>query len=701
MKLSPFYLSIVVAAMLWSCSPKEAPAPVENQPAFDGTLTEAEIQKGILTEEMLWKFGRLGEVIVSADGKTVVFGLARFDLATNKSKTDIYSISTAGGEIKQLTNTAGPEFNLKFKPNSNKIGYLSSESGSVQVWEMDPEGQNKTKVSEISEGINSFDYSPDGSKIWYCQDVKLEKDAHEQYPDLPLSNVRIDTALMYRHWNDWADYRYSHIFIAGFENNLFSAGKDIMEGEMWDAPLAPGFDGSEIAWSPDSKKLAYTSKKLLRTASATSTNSDIYIYELETGETKNLSQGMNGYDKNPFFSPDGTKIAWQSLEKPGYESDKHRLFVLDFETGSKTDVSLQWDQDADNVSWFSDSTMYLTSGIKGTTQIYKVNPYTKQFTQITSGLHDYTAAFKSADRLIGIRMSMSMASEIFTIDEKTGQQSQLTFINKAIYEHIKMGKVEERWVKTTDGKQMLVWVIFPPNFDATKKYPTLLYCQGGPQSTVSQFWSYRWNFQLMAAHDYIIVAPNRRGVPSFGYEWNAQISGDYNGQNIKDYFSAIDDVKKEPYVNADRLGCVGASYGGYSVFYMAGHHQKRFKAFISHCGMYNFESFMGATEETFFPMNDLGGAYWDINNKTAQKSYANSPHKFVQNWDTPIMIVTGGKDFRIPYTESLQAFNAAQLRGIPSKLLFFPEETHFVLKPQNSVLWNREFFAWFDRWLKK
>ncbi|HPS28562.1 MAG TPA: alpha/beta fold hydrolase, partial [Candidatus Paceibacterota bacterium] len=279
-------------------------------------------------------------------------------------------------------------------------------------------------------------------------------------------------------------------------------------------------------------------------------------------------------------------------------------------------------------------------------------------------------------------------------------ETQITFTNKKIYESIKMGEVQERWVKTTDNKDMLVWVILPPNFDKTKKYPALLYCQGGPQSTVSQFWSYRWNFQIMAANGYVVVAPNRRGVPSFGKAWNAQISGDYSGQNIKDYLNAIDDVRKEPWVNNDKLGCVGASYGGYSVFYLAGHHQKRFKAFIAHCGMYNFESFYGATEETWFPNNDLGGPYWDKNNAIAQKSYANSPHKFVQNWDTPIMIITGERDYRIPFTESLQAFNAAQLRGIPSKLLVFPDETHFVVKPQNAVVWQREFFGWLDKWLK-
>ena len=394
-------------------------------------------------------------------------------------------------------------------------------------------------------------------------------------------------------------------------------------------------------------------------------------------------------------------MVWCSQEKAGDESDQKRLFILDFKSGLKTYLTQGFDQNVDQYIWANDNkTIYFTSGVKGTSQIYKINIESKQIDQITKGTHDYTLCQKQSNVLIGEKMSMSLAPEFFKLDESNGAETQITFTNKKIYESIKMGDVQERWVKTTDNKDMLVWVILPPNFDKTKKYPTLLYCQGGPQSTVSQFWSYRWNFQIMAANGYVVVAPNRRGVPSFGKAWNAQIFGDYSGQNMKDYLSAIDDVKKEPWVNTDKLGCVGASYGGYSVFYLAGHHQKRFKTFIAHCGMFNFESFYAATEETWFPNNDLGGPYWDKNNAVAQKSYANSPHKFVQNWDTPIMIITGERDYRIPFTESLQAFNVAQLRGIPSKLLVFPDETHFVVKPQNAVVWQREFFGWLDKWLK-
>jgi dipeptidyl aminopeptidase/acylaminoacyl peptidase len=295
---------------------------------------------------------------------------------------------------------------------------------------------------------------------------------------------------------------------------------------------------------------------------------------------------------------------------------------------------------------------------------------------------------------------MSMPVEIFSVDKVTGKDIQISAVNQNILNGLKIAEVKKRWVKTSDNKDMLVWIIFPPDFNSEKKYPTLLYCEGGPQSTVSQFWSYRWNFQMMAANDYIIVAPNRRGLPSFGKEWNEQISGDYGGQNMKDYLSAIDDLSGEPYVNKDKLGAVGASYGGFSVFWLAGNHDKRFKAFIAHDGMFNLESQYLETEEMWFVNWDLGGAFWEKDNMTAQRSYDNSPHKFVDKWDTPILVVHGGKDFRIAYTQGMQAFNAAVLRGVPAEFLFFPEENHWVLSAQNGILWQRVFYQWLDKWLK-
>jgi len=407
---------------------------------------------------------------------------------------------------------------------------------------------------------------------------------------------------------------------------------------------------------------------------------------------------MPGYDKYPSISPDGKMVAWQSMETPGYEADKNRLFVMDLVSGEKKDMSANFDQDAEHLVWSDDGqTIFFISGIHATYQIFALDMASGEIRQVTEGRHNYNTFCLAGDVIIGEKMAMDMATEIFSVDPVSGAETQMTFTNQHIYDNITMGAIEERWIKTTDDKDMLVWVIYPPGFDPNKKYPALLYCQGGPQSAVSQFFSFRWNFQMMVANDYIVVAPNRRGLPTFGTEWNEQISGDYGGQNMKDYLSAIDELSKEPFVDENRLGSVGASYGGYSVFWLAGHHEGRFKAFISHCGIFNFESMYAATEEMFFVNHDYEGPYWEA---PKPKSYEFSPHLAVQNWDTPILIVTGGYDFRIPYTESMQAFNAAQLLGVPSKLLYFPGESHFVLQPQNAILWQREFYGWLDKWLK-
>jgi len=668
---------------------------------IDVSLTQDEISKGLLTPEIMWKFGRVNNPALSPDGKLLAYTITYYNLQENKGTTHLYVVSTEVGEPLKLTNGVGSDSNPQWSADGKLIRFLSTESGSSQLWEVKPDGTGLRQLSALDGDINGFCIASDGSKILYAMDVKMENNTKDIHPDMQKANVKIIDNLMYRHWDYWEDGLYSHVFVADLVNGEIKNAKDINEGEKWDTPTAIDLEIGEVRWSPEGKKIVYSSKKLYGKDYAISTNSDIYVYDLESGKTENITTDNLGYDRYPSYSPNGQFVAWCSQEKPGDESDQKRLFILDLKSGQKTYLTQQFDQDVDQYIWGDDNkTIYFSSGVKGTSQIYKINIESKQIDQITKGVHDYTLCQKQNSVLIGEKMSMSMAPEFFKLDESNGAETQITFTNKKIYESIKMGDVQERWVKTTDNKDMLVWVILPPNFDKTKKYPTLLYCQGGPQSTVSQFWSYRWNFQIMAANGYVVVAPNRRGVPSFGKAWNAQISGDYSGQNMKDYLSAIDDVRKEPWVNNDKLGCVGASYGGYSVFYLAGHHQKRFKAFIAHCGMFNFESFYSATEETWFPNNDLGGPYWDKNNAVAQKSYANSPHKFVQNWDTPIMIITGERDYRIPFTESLQAFNVAQLRGIPSKLLVFPDETHFVVKPQNAVVWQREFFGWLDKWLK-
>lgn len=652
-----------------------------------------------MTPEFMWLLKRVSDVQVSPDGKTILFGISEYELKENNGKRNLFTMPFTGGEIKKITDSNVSLFNAIWRPDGKKIGYLSAESKSVQIWEMNPDGSGKTKISNIPDGINAFMYAPDQKNVLYIKDVKMEKTVQDIYPDLPKAEAMIFEDLMYRHWDAWSDFSYQHIFVASYGDGKLDASIDIMKDEPWDAPIMPYGGLEQISWSRDGKILAYASKKVKGKEYAVSTNSDIYIYDLETAKTTNISSFNKGYDLDPVFSPDGKSIVWNSMKTPGFESDKKRIMIYDFATQKAVDYSVDFDQSSESFVWSQDAkTLYFISGIKATFQIYSLDIKTKKIRQITKGVHDFTS-IQLADNntLIACKMSMSLPTEIFSIDIKKGIDTQLSFVNRELLNTITMGEVKERWVKTTDGKDMLVWVIYPPGFDASKKYPALLYTQGGPQSAVSQFFSYRWNFQIMAAHDYIVVAPNRRGLPTFGSEWNDQISQDYGGQNQLDYLSAIDDVAAESYVDKDRLGAVGASYGGFSVYWLAGNHNKRFKAFIAHCGMFNFESWYGATEELFFANHDLGGAYWE---KNRPKSYDFSPHNFVGNWDTPILVIHGGRDFRIPYTEGMQAFNAAQIQNIPSRFLFFPDESHFVLKPQNAVLWQREFFKWLDTYLK-
>jgi dipeptidyl aminopeptidase/acylaminoacyl peptidase len=699
MKIKLVILGFCVFALAVSCN-QHKENEVNEGFKIDVSLSESELAGGILTPEILWKFGRVGDVQVSENGENVIYTLTYYSVELNKGFTHIYTIPVSSGEPKALTKGEYNCFNPRWVQNNKKIAFISTEEGTPQIFVMNTDGSEKQKISDIESGINSFEFSPDGKRLLFCSDVKVDKTPAEIYPDLPEVNVIIAEDLMYRHWNSWHDYAYSHIFVADYDNTGLANVIDIMEGEAYDAPLSPYFDNSEITWSPDGKFVAYTCKKMSRFEYALSTDSDIYLFNTENGETKNITEGMLGYDKYPVFSNNMEYIAWESMETPGYESDKNRLMIMNLNTGEKEYLTRNFDQNVSNLVWSKDDNyIYFISGYHARHQIYKINTDNRSITQITSGNHDYYY-FKTFgnDEIIANKMSMKQASEIFIVNNE-GAEKQLTYVNKHIYDNIKMSEFQEKWVTTTDGKQMLVWLILPPNFDSTAQYPAILYCQGGPQSAVSQFWSYRWNFQIMASNGYVVIAPNRRGLPSFGQEWNAQISGDYGGQNMKDYLTAVDEMKKLAFIDGNRIGAVGASYGGFSVFWLAGHHEGRFKAFISHCGMFNLESQYAATEEMFFVNHDLGGAYWEKDNAVAMNSYANSPHRFVDKWDTPILIISGGYDFRIPYTESLQAFNAARLNGVESKLLIFPEETHFVLKPQNSILWQREFKAWLDKYL--
>lgn len=689
-------LFIFIAMTIISCTQKES-----GQVAKNYVPETPKLSSDVMTPEVLWSFGRLGGAQVSPDGSTVLYTVTYYNIEENKSYRDIYSIPVAGGEAKNLTNTASNEYNVVWRPDGKKIGYLSSASGSVQLWEMNPDGSDRQKVSEIEGGIFGFQYAPDMSKIYYLQTVKLDNDIHDLFPDLPKANARLETDIMYRHWDTWHDYTYNHIFIADYADGKVGVGKDIMTGERFDSPMKP-FGGTEqIVWSPDSKTLAYVCKKKVGKEYSISTNSDIYLYDVASGKTSNFTEGMMGYDQNPVYSPDGKYLAWESMERDGYESDKNRLFVADLETGEKKDYSADFDQNAAALSWNTDSkSIYFISDIHATDEIYKLELADNSITRLTDGVHNYQSAVPLGNQLLAQKVSMSQPAELYLVDPATGKDEALTSVNKGILDQLTMGNVEKRWMETTDGKQMAVWVIYPPHFDPNKKYPALLYNQGGPQGTVSQFWSYRWNFQMMAANDYIVVAPNRRGLPGFGQEWNEQISKDYGGQNIKDLLTAIDEMAKEPYVDETKLGAVGASYGGFSVMYLAGNHEKRFKAFIAHDGIFNFEHMYTSTEEMWFVNFDYGGAYWDKDNAAAQRSYSFSPHKYVQNWDTPILIVQGEKDYRVPPEQGMAAFNAAVLRGVPAEMLYFPEENHWVLQPQNGILWQRVFFNWLDKWLK-
>lgn len=665
--------------------------------------SDIRIKDGRMTPEALWAMGRIGGMNVSPDGKRVVYTVAYYSVPENKSNREVFVMNADGSDNKQITKTGFAENEAVWIKGGTKIAFLCNESGSSQLWEMNPDGTDRKRLSDYDKDIEGFAFSPDEKKVLFISQVKTVNSTADKYPDLDKATGVIITDLMYKHWDEWVT-TVPHPFVADFDGESISNPVDVMEGELFESPMKPFGGIEQLAWNTTSDKIAYTSRKKTGKEYAISTNSDIYVYDLNTKQTTNITEENKGYDTNPTYSPDGKSIAWLSMERDGYEADQNRLMVMNLETGEKTFVSKDFDSNVDSYCWSADcERIYFTGVWHGESQVYQIDLANgNKITPLTEGMYDYASVALLGDKLIAQRHSMSMGDEIYSID-LTGDHTvtQLTFENKHIYDQLTMGKVEERWMKTTDGKQMLTWVIYPPQFDPNKKYPTLLFCEGGPQSPVSQFWSYRWNFQIMAANDYIIVAPNRRGLPGFGLEWNEAVSGDYGGQCMKDYFTAIDEVAKEPYVNKDRLGCVGASFGGFSVYWLAGHHDKRFKVFIAHDGIFNMEMQYLETEEMWFANWDMGGAYWEKQNATAQHTFANSPHKFVDKWDTPILCIHGEKDYRILANQGMAAFNAAVLRGVPAELLIYPDENHWVLKPQNGVLWQRTFFEWLDMWLKK
>ncbi|MGN0035659.1 MAG: alpha/beta fold hydrolase [Bacteroidaceae bacterium] len=659
------------------------------------------VTDGLMTPEALWAMGRIGSIDVSPDGKQIVYTVAYYSVEANRSNREIFVMDADGGNNRCITQTPFSESEPMWIKGGRKIAFLSSESGGSQVWEMNPDGTERRILTAYEGDIEAFRFSPDGKRLLFVSTVKYGQRTVDRHPDLPLASGIIVEDLLYKHWDEWVE-AVPHPFVADFDGEHIDHVVDLLEGEPYESPMRPFGGIEQLAWSPDSRTIAYTCRKKTGKEYALSTNSDIYLYDLESRRTTNLTEGNGGYDTNPQFSPDGTRLAWLSMERDGYESDQNRLFVVDLASGEKRFVSRTFESNADCFCWSADSRTLFFAGVwHGESQIYRIDlDEADRLTCLTQGQHDYVSVDLAGDRLIAKRHSMSMADEIYAVSPTDGKADQLTFENKHIYDQLAMGRVEGRWLRTTDGKQMLTWVVYPPHFDPNKKYPTLLFCEGGPQTPVSQFWSYRWNMQIMAAHGYIVVAPNRRGLPGFGMEWLEEISGDYGGQCMRDYLTAIDALAREPYVDADHLGCVGASFGGYSVYWLAGHHDKRFKAFIAHDGFFNMEAQYLETEEMWFANWDLGGPFWDKSNAVAQRTFAQSPHRFVDKWDTPILCIHGEKDYRILASQGMSAFNAAVLRGIPAQLLLYPDENHWVLKPQNGVLWQRTFFAWLDRWLK-
>ena len=659
------------------------------------------IENRKFSAEALWAMGRIGEVAVNETTGQIAYTVSYYSVEKNASNTELFVMDADGTNQRRLTQDNFRQLNPQWLQDG-RIAYLSNEGGSMQVWAMKADGKQKKQLTRYDGDIDGFRFSPDGQKLLFAAQVKTIKTTADRYPDLSKASGRIVDDLMYKHWDEWTETA-PHPFVGNYsaEKGLTDV-QDLLAGEPYESPMKPFGGMEQLAWSRDSKQIAYTCRKKMGIDYALSTNSDIYLYDTETGSTRNLTEGMMGYDVNPQFSPDGTKLAWQSMARDGYESDQNRLFIMDMATGEKTFLSKKFESNVDEFCWDGNDKIVFTGCWHARVHIYRIDMQ-GEITELTDGQYDYSLAGLYGNTLYCKRHSMREADEIYSLalNDSNRLLTQLTFENKDIYDAVDMGTVEERWQTTTDGKQMLTWIIYPPHFDPQKKYPTLLYCEGGPQSPVSQFWSYRWNFMRMAAEGYIIVAPNRRGLPGFGNEWNEEISGDYGGQCMRDYFTAIDEFCTEPYVDKEHLGCVGASFGGYSVYWIAGHHEGRFKTFIAHDGIFNMEMQYLETEEKWFANWDMGGAYWEKDNAIAQRTFRNSPHLFVDKWDTPILCIHGEKDYRILANQAMAAFDAAKMCGIPAELLIFPDENHWVLKPQNGILWQRTFTEWLDRWLKE
>lgn len=709
MKYSRLIIMTGIALLLGGCAAKQETD--DKQPITKPQIT---LQGDRLTPEALWAMGRIGSVKADIETGLVAYTVSYYSVEENRSTSWIRICNPfePSEQNNQMVNVID-EF-VGSEPawfgNSGCLAYLKGGKLYLRC--------NKEELEvQGAEDIEGFLLSPMRDKVILIKPVKTIATTADKYPDLPKASGRVVDDLMYKHWDEWVETA-PQPFVYDLNIEYYGEGErmksaklgecvNLLEGTKFECPMRPFGGVEQLAWAPDNKTIAYTCRKKTGLDYAVSTNSNIYLYDLETKETKNITEGNDGYDTNPAFSPDGLFIAWQSMARDGYESDQNRLMVMNLSTGEKTFLSKAFDSNVDEFAWYDNQTIVFTGCWHATVQLYSID-LQGTISVLTQGQYDHVLGDVCDDRIYMLRHSMVEANELYCLkyartekgEPYTAAWEQLTYENKNIYDQLEPATVIPRWQKTTDGLDMLTWIILPPHFDPNKKYPTLLYCEGGPQSPVSQFWSFRWNFSIMAAHDYVIVAPNRRGLPGFGMAWNEQISGDYGGQCMKDYFTAIDEACANlPYIDKDRLGCVGASFGGFSVYWIAGHHDKRFNAFIAHDGIFNLEMQYLETEEKWFANWDMGGAYWDKQNKIAQRTFDNSPHKFVDKWDTPILCIHGEKDYRILANQAMAAYDAAKMQGVPAELLIFPDENHWVLKPQNGILWQRTFFHWLHRWI--
>lgn len=689
--------TVCTMAAMMACSSVEQKQEQASETSVIGQ-PDVKIENGQMSPEVLWAFGRVGNMCVSPDGERVAYTVTYYSVPENKSNSEVYVMDADGANKKQLTRTAAREGALAWLPSGKAIAFLRDG----KLWNIDPENGAETQVSDIEQSIDGFLYAPAEDKVLFVISTKIEKcTGAELYRDLDKANAYVYDDLMYRHWDSWKDGNYNHIYVGDLVSGKVKAVEDIMPGEPYHAPTRPFGGTEEIAWSPDGTTIVYTCKKLTGKEYAFQTNSNLYAYTLADKKTRLLTPDMPGYDKNPQFSPDGKQLLWSSMRRGVFEADKERMMLMDWPTGEMRDVSEALDASPSSLQWTADGkTIYLTAPIKEAHQLFAFDVASGTFRQLTEGDQDYQHVQLAGDKLIVTRTTHVNPAEIFRVDPVDGKAEEISFVNKELMDKLNLPTFEKRFITTTDNKEMVTWVVYPPKFDASKKYPLLLMCTGGPQGVLGPSFSYRWNYMLMASQGYVVVVPARRGTSGSGQEWCDAISKNHGQQDERDLLTAIDAIGKEPWADAEHIGAMGASYGGYSVFHLAGTHKGRFKAFLAHCGIFNMEFMYSTTEEMFFEDWEQGGAPWDKENKVAQNSFAHSPHLLVKNWDTPIMVVHGERDFRVPYSQGMAAFNTAQMLGIESRLLIFPTENHWVLSPQNGIVWQREFFQWFDKHLK-